>query len=181
MIICNADLVISGRNEYYTVLLPLIVLNLDSQWTYYRKVHNMPHVWCTNIHRVTTETKRSIILVVESCLWPRSWHHTPHKTGPVPRLLRVLTKADSVGLGRAELALGRKQLVLPLYVCGDHVEDDDWATHRLSENVLGSGGDTGRVQKRKWGGHADKKWISFNMISDTCAIIYYHSLTDLDG
>ena len=77
-------------------------------------------------------------------MWSRPGHQPPHQTGPVPRLLRVLAEADSVGLWRAELALSREQLVLPLHGCGDDVEEDDRATHGLPENVLGSGGDTQR-------------------------------------
>lgn len=83
--------------------------------------------------------------MVEAWLRSRSGHHASHQTGPVPRLLRVLAKADSVGLGRAELALGRQQLVLPYHGCRDHMEEDDRATHRLPEKVLGSGGDTERM------------------------------------
>lgn len=94
--------------------------------------------------------------MVEAWLRSRSGRQPPRHAGPVPWLLRVLAKADSVGLGRAELALGRQQLVLPLYGCRDHVEEDGLATHRLPENVLGSGGDT----EREWGGHADRNELA---------------------
>lgn len=79
-------------------------------------------------------------------MWSRSGRQPPYQTGPFPRL-RVLAEADSVGLWRAELARGPQQLVLSLHGCGDHVEEDDCATHGLFENVLGSGGDTEKVRE----------------------------------
>lgn len=126
------------------------------------------------------QKRRSNLLVVEAWLWSRSGRQPPHQAGPVPWLLRVLAKADSVGLGWAELTVGWQQLVLPLHGGRDHVEEDGRATHRLPENVLGSGGDTERVRERV-GRSCRQKWISFNMIRDRSTIMYYHSLTDIEG
>ena len=85
--------------------------------------------------------------MVEAWLWSSSGCHPPHKTGPVPRRLRILAKADSVGMGRAELALDKQHLVMSFKGRGDDMEEDSLATHRLLENVLGSGGDTEKVKE----------------------------------
>lgn len=56
------------------------------------------------------------------------------------------------------------------------MEEDDRGTHRLPENVLGSGGDTETVWRS-----CRQKCISFNMIRDISTIMYYHSLADTEG
>jgi len=88
-----------------------------------------------------THGKSENLLVVDARLWSRSGHRRPHQAGTIPQLQGDLAEADSVGPGRAELGLGHQQLVLSLQGCGDHVEEDGLAAHRLLENVLGSGGD----------------------------------------
>lgn len=86
-------------------------------------------------------TVSSNLPVIEARLRSRSGCGPSHQAGPLPRLLRHLAEVDSVGLGRADLALGRQQLVLALHGGGDDVEEDEGRAHGLPEDVLGPGGE----------------------------------------